>query len=141
MNKQNNLSVKPNELNGLTLAYMGDAVYDLYIRKHLLAKGGKQNVLHRRAVSYVSAVAQAKIIHFLQPLLTEKELEIVRRGRNAKSYTVPKNTDVIDYRYSTAFEALIGFLYLSDEMERLDEIIEMAIHFIEGNQNDEQNKR
>lgn len=139
MNNPNNLTVKPNELNGLTLAYMGDAVYDLYIRKHLLAKGGKQNVLHRRAVSYVSAVAQAKIIHFLQPLLTEKELEIVRRGRNAKSYTVPKNTDVIDYRYSTAFEALIGFLYLSDEMERLEEIIEMAIHFIEGKQNDGQN--
>lgn len=129
---ENQLQLKnPNELNPLTLAYVGDAIYELFIRQHVVAKGGKPNILHRRTISYVSSKAQAKIIHGLLPILNEKEQEIVRRGRNAKSYTTPKNANMIDYRYSTAFEALIGFLYLSNENERLKELIKMAINYIE----------
>ncbi len=133
----NQPSRKPNEMNALTLAYMGDAVYELYIRKRLVLQGGKQNVLHRKAISYVSATAQARIIHYLMPLLYENEQDIVKRGRNAKSNTVPKNTDVIVYRYSTAFETLIGYLYLTDNTERLEQIINMAIDFIERNQDND----
>jgi len=128
------------EMNALTLAYLGDAVYELYIRDYLVKKGGKQNILHRKAISFVSAAAQSKIIHYLQPFLHEDEQMMVRRGRNAKSYTVPKNTDVIVYRYSTAFEALIGYLHVTKNQDRLEQIIQMAIDFIERNKNGEQNE-
>lgn len=125
-------SKDPNELNALTLAYMGDAIYEIYIRMHVISKGGKPNVLHKRTINYVSANAQANIIHLLIPNLNDLEQEIVRRGRNAKSYTVPKNADMINYRYSTGFEALIGYLYLTNQVERLEEIIKEGIKFIEG---------
>lgn len=128
---------KPNDMNALTLAYMGDAVYELYIRNYVISTGGRPNVLHHKTISYVSAKAQSRIIHYILPVLTEYEREIVKRGRNAKSYTIPKNTDVIQYRYSTAFEALIGYLYLKKESERLGQIIDMAIQFIERDQNGE----
>jgi len=127
--------VEYKQLNSLALAYMGDAVYDVYIRQHLLASGKtKPNRLHTEATRYVSAKAQAAI---LKPLLesgflTEEEVEIARRGRNAKSATTPKNTDVQTYRHSTAFEALIGWLFLADEQERLNDIIGKAIAFVEA---------
>jgi ribonuclease-3 family protein len=121
-------------LNSLALAYMGDAIYETYVRHHLLKKGAvKPNLLHKEATSFVSAKAQSKIIHvFLKSgQLTEEEAAVVRRGRNAKSGTVPKNTDVQTYRYSTAFEALIGYLYLSGNKDKLENIIETSIQIIE----------
>lgn len=138
MINQDKLTRKPYEMNALTLAYIGDAVYELYIRQHVIAKGGKPNILHRKTISYVSAVAQSNIINSISTMLTDDEREIVRRGRNAKSSSNPRNVGVIVYRYSTAFETLIGFLYLTNNIERLEEIIEMAIHFIEGNRDGEQ---
>lgn len=126
----NNLN--PNEMSALTLAYIGDAIYESYIRMHVISKGGKPNALHKRTIGYVSAKAQATVIHLLTPRLSEMELEIVKRGRNAKSNTVPKNTDMINYRYSTGFEALIGYLYLTKQTERLEQLINEAIKYIEG---------
>jgi ribonuclease III family protein len=121
-------------LNSLALAYMGDAIYETYIRHHLIQKGAvKPHLLHKEATRFVSAKAQSRIIHFLvnNERLTEEELAVVRRGRNAKSGTVPKNTDVQTYRYGTAFEALMGYLYLAERKERLEEVINQSISFIE----------
>ncbi|RFU61378.1 Mini-ribonuclease 3 [Peribacillus glennii] len=122
-------------LNSLALAYMGDAVYETYIRHHLIQKGAvKPHLLHKEATRFVSAKAQSKAVHFLLGTgkLTDEELAVVRRGRNAKSGTVPKNTDVQTYRYGTAFEALMGYLYLAGKKQRLEEIVIESIQFIEG---------
>ena len=104
----------------LTLAYIGDAVYELIIRSYLVGQGNTAvNKLHKRASSMVKAQAQAMIIHALEPVLTEDELGVYKRGRNAHSYTKAKNATVTDYRTATGFEALIGFLFLSEQYERL----------------------
>lgn len=121
-----------NTLNSLALAFMGDSVMDLYVRRRLIQKGAiKPNDLHRRATHYVSAKAQASSLFYLmdEKELTPEEETIVRRGRNAKSATVPKNTDVQTYRYSTAFEALIGYLFLGQQHERIDSLLEKACVF------------
>ncbi len=121
-------------MKSLALAYMGDAVYDLYVRQHLLEQGSvKPQELHQAAVKFVSAKAQAAVVHDwgADGVLDETEEGVLRRGRNAKSGTVPKNTDVQTYRYSTAFEAVLGYHYLTGNVERLDELIERAIQFIE----------
>lgn len=118
------------QMNSLALAYMGDAIYELYVRRHLLELGKvKPNQLHREATRYVSAKAQASLLYQMieTGFLTEEELAVVKRGRNAKSGTVPKNTDVQTYRHSTAFEALVGLLFLTGEEERLAEIIEFCL--------------
>jgi ribonuclease-3 family protein len=120
-------------LNSLALAYIGDAVYEIYVRHHLLAQGNiRPNQLHNQAKRFVSAKAQARILHHLFSLegFSEEEEAVIRRGRNAKSGTIPKNTDVQTYRYSTAFEALIGHLYLEKEHNRLEELVQEAFHFI-----------
>jgi ribonuclease III family protein len=122
-------------LNSLALAYIGDAVYEIYVRHYLLAKGNiRPNQLHNQAKRFVSAKAQASTLHHLFSLefLTEEEQAVLRRGRNAKSGTIPKNTDVQTYRYSTAFEALIGHLYLEKKHERLEELIQRSFTFIDG---------
>ena len=129
-----NEPINEKQLNSLALAYIGDAVYEVYIRHHLLQKGGvKVNLLHREATRFVSAKAQSKIIHHLieSACLTEEELAVTRRGRNAKSGSVPKNTDVQTYRHGTSYEALVGFLYLSKQIERLEELVAASIEFIE----------
>ncbi len=115
-------------LQPLVLAYVGDAIYEAFIRT-MLVTGKKANVhiLHKTSVQYVKAKAQADIIHRINDRLTQDEQDIVRRGRNAKSSTVPKNADVSDYRYSTGFEALIGFLYLTNSISRLKEILNFCI--------------
>lgn len=111
--------------NPLVLAYIGDAVYDTFIRSMLVSGGSVQvGKLHKRAVGYVQAKAQACIMDKLHDTLTEDEQDIVRRGRNTKSATVPKNADINDYRYATGFEALIGYLYLIGNMKRLMELFE-----------------
>ncbi|MEK3888977.1 Mini-ribonuclease 3 [Bacillus sp. FSL K6-3431] len=123
------------QLNSLALAYMGDGIYEVYIRQYLLETGKtKPNRLHREATRYVSAKAQASILRKMveDKFLSEEELVIMKRGRNAKSGTVPKNTDVQTYRYSTAFEAVLGWLYLANNVERMTEIIEMAIQIVDS---------
>ena len=122
------------QLNALALAYMGDAVYEQSIREHLLRSGRvKPNILHRQSTTFVSAKAQAMVLKRLteEGFLTEAELAIMRRGRNAKSGSVPKNTDVQTYNFSTAFEAVLGWLYLKEEQARVDEIISYAIEIVE----------
>ncbi|OEH93169.1 Mini-ribonuclease 3 [Bacillus solimangrovi] len=118
--------VNPKQLNALALAYMGDAVYEQHVRFEILQTGKvKPNQLHREATQFVSAKAQAAVLHRLLELnfLTEEEEAVMRRGRNAKSGTIPKNTDVQTYRHSSAFEAVIGYHYLSGNEERLDELL------------------
>ncbi|QAS52697.1 Mini-ribonuclease 3 [Halobacillus litoralis] len=122
------------QMKSLALAYMGDSVYELYVRHHLLKSGEvKPQHLHQAAVQFVSAVSQAKVVQVWQEekLLTEEEEGVLRRGRNAKSGSVPKNTNVQTYRYSTAFEAVLGFLYLSGQTERLETLINHAIKNVE----------
>lgn len=122
------------QLNALALAYMGDAVYEQSVREHLLRSGrAKPNILHRQSTTFVSAKAQAMVLKRLtaENFLTEAELAIMRRGRNAKSGSVPKNTDVQTYNFSTAFEAVLGWLYLKEEQARVDEIISYAIEIVE----------
>lgn len=112
----------------LTWAYIGDCVYELYIRTELINKTNlKPHKLHIESIKHVKAQAQAKILLSLMDILTEEEKDIVRRGRNAENHHLPKNCDVQDYMYSTAFEALIGYLYLTKREERLKEILEKVI--------------
>lgn len=112
--------------NPLVLAYIGDSVYDTFIRTMLVSNGSIQvNKLHKRSIKFVSAKAQAEITEQLYNILTEDEQDIVRRGRNTKSNSVPKNADMNDYRYATGFEALIGYLYLIGNAKRLMELFEM----------------
>lgn len=116
-------SVKP-----LTLAFAGDCVYELYIRNYLISgKYRDVNDLHVKSIFYVKAQAQAYILHMLKEELTQEEMEIVRRGRNAHPHTVPKNSSVTEYRYATAFEALIGYLYMSGDEERLRYILKRSL--------------
>lgn len=128
-----NHTIDVKQLNSLALAYMGDAVFESFIRFNLLANGGvRPNQLHRESTKYVSAKAQAVMVHSLMEknLLSDEEIAVVKRGRNAKSATVPKNTDVQTYRYSTAFEALLGYHYLSGNEERLYELMEYGYNLI-----------
>ncbi|MCA1057163.1 Mini-ribonuclease 3 [Rossellomorea aquimaris] len=123
---ETNEKIDAKQINALALAYMGDAVYETYVRQLLLTKGKiKPNQLHRAATNYVSAKAQAAVLKklFDDNRLTEEEIAIVKRGRNAKSGSVPKNTDVQTYNHSTAFEALIGYLFLQNRTERLEELL------------------
>ena len=116
-----------NMLSPLTWAYVGDCIYELYIRTDLVNKTKlKPHKLHIETIKYVKAKAQADILKRIEENLTEKELEIVRRGRNAENHHLPKNADPADYMYSTAFEGLIGYLYLTKQDERLKEIFKMS---------------
>jgi ribonuclease-3 family protein len=118
------LSKSPAELNPLLLAYLGDAVYEIFVRYHLVAKGViRPRDLQREATRYVSAVAQARAGRQIESDLTEEEMNILKRGRNAKSGSIPKNTKISEYRYSTGLEALIGYLYVSGNEQRLHEIM------------------
>ncbi|WP_394405635.1 Mini-ribonuclease 3 [Streptococcus sp. 20-1249] len=123
-----------NLINGIALAFEGDAVYSLYIRRHLIFQGQtKPNQLHRLATKYVSAKAQAMLVNAMleAQLLTEKEEEIYKRGRNASSHTKAKNTDVITYKMSTGFEAVMGYLHMTEQTERLEELIAWCIAQVE----------
>lgn len=113
-----------NNLNILSLAYLGDAVFELYVREHLLNKNiTKVKELQEEAINYVSAKNQVKLLEKINDILTEEELEYVKKGRNAKSHKAPKNTDILTYKHSTGFETLIGYLYLNDK-ERLEKIMQ-----------------
>ena len=121
------------EVNVKTLAYIGDVVYELHIREYVISNSHEQvNKLHKKTIKYVSAKAQARIVEFLNDEFTDEEKDIIRRGRNAEANTVPKNTDVITYKIATGFEALIGYLYLLKNEERLKYIIAKSIKIVEG---------
>ena len=117
-----------NMLSPLTWAYVGDAVYELYIRTNLVNNTKlKPHKLHIESIKYVKAKAQAEILKRIEYDLTDEEKDIVRRSRNAENHHLPKNADPADYMYSTAFEGLIGFLYLTKRDERLKEILKMCM--------------
>lgn len=112
----------------LTLAYIGDGIYDLVIRTVIVERANRSaNDLHKKATRYVKAQAQAKMILALLEELTEEEEAVYKRGRNAKSYTVAKNASMADYRKATGFEALMGFLYLTNQMDRLLYLVKRGI--------------
>ena len=112
----------------LTLAYIGDGIYDLVIRSVVGGKGNtRAGELHKRTSQIVKAHTQAEMMEVLLPLLTEEEADIYRRGRNAKSPTMAKNATMSDYRKATGFEALMGWLYLQDEFERLVELVKTGV--------------
>lgn len=116
----------------LTLAYIGDGIYDLVIRSLVVAKGNtKAGELHKRTSQLVKAHTQAELMEVLLPLLTEEEAEVYRRGRNAKSPTMAKNATMSDYRKATGFEALMGWLYLRDDFERLVELVKAGTEKME----------
>ena len=114
--------------SALVLAYIGDAVYELYTRRRVLSDNPDMpaHKLHKKNIKYVNAAAQRNAMSAIEDLLTETEHAVYKRGRNAKSSTVPKNANLIDYRRATGFEALLGYLELSGQHERLSEIMEIA---------------
>ena len=115
------------------LAFIGDAVFNLFIRERLIMnKKGTSHQLHILATDYVKASSQSKISKALMDNFTEEEAYIFRRGRNAKSTTIPKNAEVQDYKYATGFEALLGYLYLTKQNERLYQLMEQAADIIES---------
>ena len=117
----------PEALSPLVLAYIGDTVYDLYVRTKLIyERDDGPHALHMRAVSYVCAKAQAEAFLRIEDKLSEEEMRIFKRGRNAKKLTVPKNADVADYHTASGLEALIGYLYLAERQERLQELLSLA---------------
>jgi ribonuclease-3 family protein len=118
------------EVNVLVLAYMGDTVYEDYIRKYLINKGiGNVNDLQTESLKYVSAINQAKFLTEMidNDKLSEKELDIVKRARNYKTTSHPKSCDIITYKYATGLEALIGYLYLDNNIERVNEIMNFIL--------------
>lgn len=116
------------QMSPLVWAYMGDAVYEKHIREYVIRQGlCKNGLLHKKSIKYVSANGQVKILQRIEEKLTEEELDIVRRGRNSNPHSHAKNADIVDYKYATGFEALIGYLYLSEQYDRLDEILKMCV--------------
>lgn len=123
------------QLNGIALAYLGDAAYEVYIRQHLLTKGiSKPTKLQHIATHYVSAKAQAALIDLMKEdeLLSDEEWSYFKRGRNANSHTHAKNTSVMTYRISTGFEAVMGYLKLAGREERLAELAQWCIKQVEA---------
>lgn len=115
----------------LTLAYIGDGIFDIVIRSVVVGKGNtKASQLHKHTSSIVKAHTQAVMIEALEPHLTKEEADIYRRGRNAKSPTMAKNATMADYRKATGLEALMGYLYLSDDFERVVELIKLGVQLI-----------
>ena len=115
-------------LSPLVWAYVGDSVYELYIRTHLVNfSNAKPHKLHLETIKYVKAESQAKILDKIWNKLTEEEQDIFKRGRNTENHHLPKNGNVADYSHATGFEALIGYLYLTKQDERLEEILKLCI--------------
>lgn len=127
--------IEPREIQrypALTLAYMGDVVYEIIIRTILVEKNaGTAKAMHQKSSSFVNAKAQAQLIGAIDNLLTPEESAVYHRGRNAKSHSVAKNADVQDYRKATGFEALMGHLYLSGQMERCMELVRFGLSQLE----------
>ena len=119
-----------NQISPLVWAYIGDSVYEQYLRNYLVTNTKyKPHKLHVEATKFVKAGAQAKILELLEKDLTEEEKDIVRRTRNTKNHHLPKNSNVQEYMYATAFEGLIGYLHLSKNTTRLNEILELSLKY------------
>lgn len=116
-------------LNPITLAYVGDCIYEMYIRKYIVfnTKDKRGKNLHKLSIKFANAKSQSQFLEDIKDMLTEEELEIVRRGRNCKTGHVPKSASVIDYKRATALEALIGYLYLLGKDERVEEIMDKIL--------------
>ncbi len=120
--------IHPKQCPPLTLAYIGDAVYEVVVRTILVRRHHTQvNQLHRRASSLVKAEAQSRMVEILEPHFTPEEEHIYKRGRNAKSYTSAKNAGILDYRRATGFEAVMGYLYLKKDYRRMLELIKLGM--------------
>ena len=119
------------QVNNLVLAYLGDSVYENYIRLYLIKKGiNNVKTLQEMSINFVSAKSQAKILHELinKQIFNETELEIIKRARNSKVNSHPKNTDILTYKEATSLEALFGYLKLSDNIERIEELINIILN-------------
>lgn len=124
------IDVNNDNISSLALAYLGDSIYEVYIRTYLINKGiSKMKDFQTEAIKYVSAKNQTIFLNEMieKRFLSDKELEIVYRARNHKSNHKPKNTDIITYKYSTGFEALIGYLYINKDEQRLNEIMDFIL--------------
>lgn len=117
------------ELSPLALAYIGDACFEILVRSEILDVRKNPNKLHRESIRFVRAKSQRELIEKVEDKLTEEEMKIFKRGRNAKSHTVPKNADPIDYRMATGLEALFGYLYLLKRYDRIRELFEEMIRW------------
>lgn len=119
-----------NEINILSLAYLGDAVYELKVRNYLISKGiNKVNKLQNEAMNFVTAKNQCKFINYFidNNILVEEEMDYVKRGRNSSVYSHPKNTDIVTYKWATGFECLFGYLYLINNKERIEELFNIIL--------------
>lgn len=128
------MEIDVKQMKSLALAYMGDAVYEVYVREYLLRSGQvKPQQLHQQAIKFVSGKGQAAVLLYWldQQSLSREEEKVVFRARNAKSGSIPKNITVQTYRYSTGFEALLGYHYLGENKERLHELMKDAVRLIE----------
>ena len=119
---------KPGMYPPLVMAYIGDAVYEVYVRSRIVCEHGDMppNKLHCEAIKHVKAHAQSNAMVVLEPVLTQEEEKIYKRGRNSKSYTVPKNADILEYRRASGLEALFGYLYMAGQKDRLEELMKTA---------------
>lgn len=123
--------IEVNQMSPLVWAYIGDSVYEQYIRNYLVTNTKyKPHKLHIEATKFVKAGAQAKILQGLEDNLDEEEKEVVRRTRNTKNHHLPKNSNVQEYMYATAFEGLIGYLYLTKNTKRLEDILNLSLKYI-----------
>lgn len=122
-----------NEINILSLAYLGDSVYELKVRDYLISTGiSKVNKLQKEAMNFVTAKKQCEFINYFieNNILTETEIDYVKRGRNASTYSHPKNTDIVTYKWATGFECLFGYLYLNNNKERIDELFNIILEVL-----------
>ena len=123
---------EPSQLSPLVLAYIGDSIYDLVIKTWVIEQGTMQvNKLNKKTSSIVKAESQSAMIGVIEPMLSEHEEAVYNRGRNAKSYTSAKNASIGDYRRATGFEALMGYLYLSGQYERMMELVKAGLESLE----------
>ncbi len=122
------LKINANEYSPLNLAYIGDAVFEIFVRTMVIKNGNMPvNKLHKASKDFVNAKAQAGMFEKIKDSVTTEELAVLKRGRNAKSFTAAKNASIIDYRYATGLEALFGYLYIKGDIKRLNEIFNMCV--------------
>ena len=127
---EENLITKGDAFSPLALAFLGDAVFEIYIRKHILTKANTSvNNLHKKTVKFVKASAQCDAFDKIESYLTDKEIRIFKRGRNAKINTKAKNAALSEYKKATGFEALLGYLYINGDLSRLEELLKMSADF------------
>lgn len=123
------ISHKANSYSPLALAYIGDGVYEIFIRTYVMNKGNRPvNKMHKASRELVRASSQAKLYFLIEGMLTEEEDAVLRRGRNAKSVSIPKNGNVTEYRHATGLEALIGYLYIEGKVDRIKELIDTGLN-------------